>query len=187
LEGVIRTRVGYAGGTTVNPTYQNIGDYSETVQIDFDPVKISYEELLEVFWDSHNPATPPPSSQYKSIIFYHNEDQKNMASESMLRRASGLGKVILTEVIPFSEFYLAEDYHQKYYLLGEPILLDEFKAMYPNTGELIRSTAAARVNGYLGGNGDLKTLKEQLNSFGLTTGGKQKLLEIGTRLPAASN
>ena len=68
---MIRTRVGYAGGTTNNPTYRALGDHAETIQVDYDPTQISYEELLEAFWTSHSPTSRPWSRQYASIIFYH--------------------------------------------------------------------------------------------------------------------
>jgi len=184
---VIRTRVGYAGGTTNNPTYHNIGDHSETVQIDYDPTKISYEELLDVFWDNHNPTTQPWSRQYMSIIFYHNEDQNNITLASIERKETSLGQKIHTEVIPFSEFYLAEDYHQKYYLQQEPDLFSEFEAIYPEISQLIHSTAVARVNGYIGGYGSFESLQEQINSFGLSQTGIEKLLQIGHQLRAGTN
>ena len=82
---MVRTRVGYAGGTKDNPTYHNLGSHSETIQIDYDPVQISYEELLRVFWDSHLPIFPPFSQQYKSAIFYHDENQQRLAEESKVR------------------------------------------------------------------------------------------------------
>jgi peptide-methionine (S)-S-oxide reductase len=175
---VIRTRVGYAGGTTNNPTYHNLGDHSETVQIDYDPKIISYEELFKVFWDSHNPEEQPWSRQYMSIIFYHNEEQKSIALASMQREEAKSGQKIYTVVSPFSEFYLAEDYHQKYYLQQEPDLFGEFVAMYPAISQLIGSTAAARVNGYLGGYGELELLQEQISSFGLSDIANEKLLKI---------
>jgi peptide-methionine (S)-S-oxide reductase len=184
---VIRTRVGYAGGSTNNPTYYNLGDHSETVQIDYDPTRISYEELLEVFWDSHNPTTQPWSRQYMSIIFYHNEDQRSVALASLQRKEASLGQDILTEAIPFSEFYLAEDYHQKYYLQQYPDLFSEYTAIYPEIGQLISSTAVARVNGYLGSFGKLESLENQVNSFGLSLTGKENLLQIGRRLLSNTN
>ena len=172
---MIRTRVGYAGGTTNNPSYYNLGDHSETVQIDFDPTIITYEELLEIFWNSHNPIAQPWSRQYMSIIFYHNEDQKSVALASKHWKETRLGREILTEVIPFSEFYLAEDYHQKYYLQQKPDLFNEFAAIYPEIGQLILSTAVARVNGYIGGYGSFESLQKQINSFGLSPIGNEKL------------
>lgn len=76
LEGVIRTRVGYAGGKTDAPTYRHMGDHTETVQIDYDPGRITYEELLKIFWESHDPESRPYSVQYKNAVFFHNAAQE---------------------------------------------------------------------------------------------------------------
>jgi peptide-methionine (S)-S-oxide reductase len=122
-----------------------------------------------------------------SVIFYHNEDQKSIALTSKRREETRLGQEILTKVIPFSEFYLAEDYHQKYYLQQKPELFDEFAAIYPEIGQLIRSTAVARVNGYMGGYGSFESLQKQIDSFGLSPIGNEKLLQIGHRLPSNTN
>ena len=178
---MIRTRVGYAGGSTNNPTYYNLGDHSETIQIDYDPTNVTYEELLEVFWDSHYPTAQPWSRQYMSIVFYDNEDQRRLAIESKEREESRLGHDIVTEIIPYSEFYLAEDYHQKYYLRQEGELVRELIAIYPDISDLINSTAMARLNGYVGGYGTPETLEKELNSLGLSDTGKKRLLEIAGR------
>jgi peptide-methionine (S)-S-oxide reductase len=122
-----------------------------------------------------------------SIIFYHNEDQKSAALALKQREETRLGQEIFTEVIPFSEFYLAEDYHQKYYLRQETNLFNEFAAIYPEIGQLIRSTAVARVNGYIGGYGSFESLQKQINSFGLSTIANEKLLQIGRRLLSNTN
>ena len=175
---MVRTRVGYAGGTQKDPTYYNLGDHTETIQIDYDPTQVSYEELLAIFWDSHNPAKPPFSVQYQSIIFYHNEEQKRFALETKARVEAELKANVLTEIIPASEFYLAEAYHQKYYLQGVPVFKKEFGAIYPNINDFIASTAAARVNGYLGGNGTIAALQAEIESFGLSPAAKQKLLDF---------
>jgi peptide-methionine (S)-S-oxide reductase len=111
---VIHTRVGYAGGTTVDPTYKTMGDHTETLQVDFDPSRISYGELLDVFWTSHRPTSPPLSRQYMSAILFHNEEQRRAAEESRDRMAKTFGNVY-TRIAPFERFYLAEEYHQKYY------------------------------------------------------------------------
>ena len=79
MPGVVRTRVGYAGGTTQNPSYRSIGDHSEAIQIDYDPTRVSYEELLNVFWASHSPTVQPWARQYMSMILYHNAKQKRLA------------------------------------------------------------------------------------------------------------
>jgi methionine-S-sulfoxide reductase len=178
---VIRTRVGYAGGSKENPAYYSLGDHSETIQIDYDPTQTSYRQLLEVFWNSHNPIYESWSRQYMSIIFYHSEEQKRLAIETKESEEAKLGDRILTEIAPFSDFYLAEDYHQKYYLRQEPVLMAEFHAIYPATEDFIASTAVTRVNGYVGGYGELATLERGLGLLGLSEVGRQRLLEIAAR------
>jgi len=103
-----------------------------------------------------------------SIVFYHNEEQRQIAISSKEREEARLGHSIVTEIIPFSEFYLAEDYHQKYYLRQEPGLFQELSAIYPDIGDFIDSTAVARLNGYAGGYGTWETLEKELNSLGLS-------------------
>jgi len=144
---VVRTRVGYAGGSTADPTYRNLDGHSETIQIDFDPTQITYEQLLDLFWASHDPTSRPWSRQYASIVFFHDEEQRRLAVESSDREAARHGQEISTEVVPFSEFHLAEGYHQKYRLQQEPEFLDEFRSLYPNEQDFLDSTAAARING----------------------------------------
>ena len=175
---MVRTRVGYAGGTKADPTYRSLGNHSETIQIDYDPTQVSYEELLDLFWSSHNPASRPWSQQYASVIFYHNEEQKRQAVETREREAAIHSGQIYTEVVPFSEFHLAEDYHHKYRLQLVPDLAKEFQIIYPNNEDRVNSTAAARVNGYVGGHGTLAALQAELKSLGLSPEAEQKLLEI---------
>ena len=86
----MRTRVGYAGGEKKNPTYHSLGDHTETIQIDYDPKQISYAKLLEVFWRSHDPLSRSCSRQHKAAVFYHNEEQKRLATETRDRLATGL-------------------------------------------------------------------------------------------------
>ena len=175
---MVRTRVGYAGGEKENPTYYSLGDHSETIQIDYDPTRISYEELLAVFWDSHNTVYQQCSRQYMSIIFYHNEEQRRLAVEFKERKEASSGVKLFTEVIPFSKFYLAEDYHQKYYLRQVSALMKDFNAIYPAASDFVSSTAAARVNGYVGGYGTMETLQEEFSSLGLSEAGEKRLLEL---------
>ena len=179
---MVRTRVGYAGGATKDPTYYNLGDHTETIQIDYNPTQISYEELLDVFWDSHNPVQRPWSRQYMSVVFYHNEEQKKLAMETRDSEAAKIQGEIFTEIVPASEFYLAEAYHQKYRLQQVPDLMKEFSVMYPADKDLVDSTAAARVNGYLGGYGTFEALQAELSSLGLSPEGSQKLLDIVSAL-----
>jgi peptide-methionine (S)-S-oxide reductase len=178
MDGVIRTRVGYAGGTQENPSYYRLGDHSETVQIDYDPDRITYRELVDVFWQSHNPCSKPWSRQYMSIVFYHNVEQRKLAEETKEREEALQGKPILTEILPASEFYLAEAYHQKYYLRQELELLREYKTIYPDEIDFVNSTAVARVNSYIGGYGKSAALEEGLDSLGLSQLAAERLRYI---------
>jgi len=174
---VIRTRVGYAGGAKESPTYHNLGDHTETLQVDYDPSKISYEKLLELFWEEHDPTSRSWSRQYKAVVFYHDEEQKRLAIAGRDHLAAKLGKTIHTEVLPYSRFYAAEDYHQKYYLRGNRQILKQFQQHYPQAPDLMNSTAAARVNGYLGGYGTSASLKADIDRLGLSDAAREELLE----------
>ena len=175
---MIRTRVGYAGGTEPNPTYHNIGTHSETIQIDFDPEIVSYEELLNVFWSANAAYRSPYSRQYNSIIFYHDEEQKMLAEESYRKRLEGRPNTVLTEIIPYIGFNYAELYHQKYYLQVEKTLLQDALSSRDDFEGFMFSTTAARLNGYVGGYGDPITLEKELESYGLSDKGEKILLEI---------
>ena len=123
--GVIETAVGYSGGHQANPTYEDVctdrTGHAEVVRVEFDPGKVSFEELLEVFWLSHDPTQenrqgPDCGSQYRSVIFYHDEAQKKEA-ESSKAQFESLGRYrrpIVTQIVPAEPFYRAEEYHQQY-------------------------------------------------------------------------
>jgi peptide-methionine (S)-S-oxide reductase len=175
---VIRTRVGYAGGTKKNPTYHGLGDHAETIQIDYDPAKISYEGLLDIFWEDHDPTYPRLSRQYMSAIFYHDREQNKLAVESKDRETNKLKSTIYTEIVPYTEFYIAEDYHQKYALQRNSELMREFGIMYPSFDGIVSSTAAARANGYLGGYGNLRDLEAEINSYSFSEASKIQLLSV---------
>jgi peptide-methionine (S)-S-oxide reductase len=124
IEGVISTISGYIGGTKKNPTYEEVSGgatgHAEAVQITYDPTKISYEKMLDVFWRNIDPFTAnaqfcDSGSQYRSAIFYHDETQKNLAETSKKRLQSGFKQLIATEIVRATQFYPAEDYHQDYY------------------------------------------------------------------------
>jgi peptide-methionine (S)-S-oxide reductase len=124
LPGVVSTTVGYAGGTVKNPTYEQVSDggtgHAESVQIVYDPSKITYEKLLDVFWHNVDPLTPEAQfcdhgHQYRTVIFYHDEAQHRLAEESKAALAKRFTKPIVTEIVAATEFWPAEDYHQKYH------------------------------------------------------------------------
>lgn len=119
LPGVFRTRVGYAGGTTKSPTYQTLGDHTETTEIEFDPARISYGELLQQFWQKHDPYRPE-KPQYQSAIFTVGAAQATAARKSLDDAAEASGRKPTTRVEPLSGFTPAEEYHQKYYEKNRP-------------------------------------------------------------------
>lgn len=122
--GVESTRVGYIGGKMPEPTYRNVCSggtgHVEAVEVTFNPTLVSYEKLLDVFWNIHDPTTkdrqgPDTGSQYNSVIFYHSEAQKKVAMKSKKGRQKGTMKNIVTQIKGVKKFWEAEDYHQKYY------------------------------------------------------------------------
>jgi peptide-methionine (S)-S-oxide reductase len=125
LKGVLSTRVGYMGGTLKDPTYEDVctdkTGHAEVVEVTFDPKTISYENLLNLFWDIHDPTTknrqgPDIGTQYRSVIFSHTPEQKTIAEQSKndLERSGKYKKKIVTEITKASVFYTAEEYHQQY-------------------------------------------------------------------------
>jgi peptide-methionine (S)-S-oxide reductase len=123
--GVISTQVGYAGGKTDNPTYEDVcsddSGHAEVVEVTFDPTRVTYDQLLEIFWENHNPTTlnrqgPDIGTQYRSAIFYHSPEQQQLA-EASKRAMNASGKFrapIVTEITPAAPFWRAEEYHQQY-------------------------------------------------------------------------
>ena len=126
LKGVKLVTSGYSGGTIENPDYKTVSSgntgYAECIQIEFDPTEISFEVLLDIFWHLHNPTTinqqgADIGTQYRSVIFYHTEEQKRIAIESKnnLEKSAYYKNPIITQIIPFMKFYKAEEYHQDFY------------------------------------------------------------------------
>jgi hypothetical protein len=155
-----------------------LGDHSEAIEIDYDPTRVSYRELLDVFWTSHDPRSPAWSRQYMSAVFYHDEEQRRLAIETRDREAARRRGEIATEIVPASTFTPAEDYHQKYLLRQRSDLMTEFAALYPDPEDFAASTAAARINGYLGGHGNLTALQDEIENLGLSSAGSSRLLRI---------
>lgn len=125
IKGVTATRVGYSGGAKDNPTYKEVcadkTGHAEVVEVEFDPSEVTYDQLLQVFWDNHNPTTlnsqgPDHGEQYRSVIFYHNEMQKQAATKSKdaLSKSGKWKNPIVTYIEPAKTFWAAEDYHQQY-------------------------------------------------------------------------
>ena len=125
VEGVVDAAAGYEGGHTVNPTYKdvctNATGHAEVIEVDFDPSKVSYDTLLQVFWTSHDPTQvnrqgPDFGTQYRTVIFYHTPEQQQAATRSKeaLEKSGHFSRPIATQIVPAQPFYRAEDYHQQY-------------------------------------------------------------------------
>lgn len=170
--------MGYAGGEKVNPTYYDLGNHSEAIQIDYDPKIITYQKLLRIFWDNHNCKFKSFSRQYQSIIFYRDPKQKALAIQSMEEQEKKLNAKVVTEIISLSRFYLAENYHQKYSLQQNKNIAGMLMKIYPNFQDFINSTAVARVNGFIAGKGTCEQLTKEINTYGLDVASEKYLLNL---------
>ena len=139
---------------------------------------VTYAELLDIFWTNHNPTSRAFSNQYKSVIFYHDEEQKQMALETKKALSAKLDKPILTEIAPASDFYLAETYHQKYRLQQNVSLMELLAPQFETNEAFIDSTLAARLNGYLGGQISLAQLEEELDRLNVASESIEEILSI---------
>ena len=154
-----------------------MGDHTETVQVDFDPKKISYHQLLDIVWENHNYTHQTRITQYKNAIFYHNEEQHQQANASKQALEQRTGKRVQTSILPLKSFTLAEDYHQKY-LLKHSVLKNLLDKYYPHETQLVSSTAAARLNGYAGQNGTKEQLSREIQSLGVGVDGNKVLKKL---------
>ena len=137
VDGVISTRVGYIGGNFSNPTYKDVCSHktghAEAIEIKFDPSKVSYDDLLEIFWNTHDPTTlnrqgPDVGTQYRSAILFLNSEQKEIAIKSKVKQEESkrFVNVIVTQIVPASDFWEAEEYHQNYIEKKQKRILPNF-------------------------------------------------------------
>lgn len=178
VPGVVATRVGYAGGSTADPTYRNLGDHTESVQIDFDPSKVSFVKLLEMTWCKIDPYYKSAVRRYMSILFYHNPLQKAAIDSIVSAEEDRVGTAVAVDILPYDGFYLAEEYHQKYYLKTMSDFAEEYCEIFGTPGNLTGSTAVARVNGYVSGMGNMRQLEEEIDLLGLSEKGRDRLGRI---------
>ncbi len=174
----MRTRVGYAGGAKQHPTYRSLGDHTEALQVDYDPARISFAQLLEVFWQEHNPCGQPWSTQYKAILFYAGAAQQQAAEASAAAIGAERGASITTEVVPLGEFWPAEDYHQKYALRGEPQLARQVLALGDGEAAFRDSPVAAKLNAWCAGDLSRDDLAPQLRELGFELVGAGELRQL---------
>lgn len=178
LPGVLRTRVGYAGGTTLNPIYRQMGDHTETLEIDFDPAVLPYEEVLKHFWENHYPNRDEyKGRQYISLLRFHSVQQQETIGRIKEEMECRLGEKIETEIAPYWDFTLAEERHQKYYLKRYPRILGQLAQHYPNAESLQDSIFAARLNGFAKGFGNREKLKEEIRDWNISEESRRVLVE----------
>ncbi len=173
--------MGYAGGEKKAPTYRAMGDHTETVQMDYDPTRISYKQLLDIFWASHQPTSRNWSRQYMNVIFFHDDRQHKLALASKTKMEQEMGRKVKTGVLPVRSFTMAEDYHQKYILKGHRVLKEEVARIYPKHSDFVASTAAARLNGYVDGQGSNEQLQREIDQLGLGENGRRVLEGLVTK------
>jgi peptide-methionine (S)-S-oxide reductase len=174
--------VGYTGGTLKNPTYHNLGDHTESVEIDYDPVQTNYSALLRLFWEHHE-STVKRNRQYMSAIFYHSPEEKQEAEETMKDQQKKTVRPIVTQILPAGQFYAAEDYHQKYRLQQHPWLVAQLGV---EENHLFNSHAISRINGYAAGHGSLAVFEHEWPLLGVTEEVAEYLRKIVKNGPALS-
>lgn len=179
LPGVAGTTVGYAGGTTNQPTYRDMGDHSETVEIGFDADLISIDTLLETFWSNHNPVNINgyKGRQYQSLLLYRDERQAEAFNRVKERMENAKGHRLDTEIAPWAAFYPAEARHQKYYLKRYPDALEKLGGLYGSEEALLRSTLAARLNGVAKGYANLAPVLKEIQGWPIGPGERAAMIE----------
>lgn len=177
----MRTRVGYAGGTTPSPTYRSIGDHSEALQVDFDPARVSYEQLLDFFWQNHEPCATAWSRQYQAILFFGDAAQERAARASAALVHEREGRALRTEVVPLQRFFVAEDYHQKYALRQEHTLMQQLAPWFADEAAFRESPVTAKLNAYCAGDLRFPALQEALAPLGFEALGEGSLRTVRKR------
>ena len=147
VEGVVRTRVGYAGGSSEDPTYHDLGDHSEAIQVEYDPTVVSFADLLDVAVANHDPRRQPRKRQYQSVLFFDSADER----DTIETRLAEIPVTVETRVEPLDTFTLAEDYHQKYNLRSDAARLAAFEEAGYDDPAIRDSPAAARLNAAVAG------------------------------------
>jgi peptide-methionine (S)-S-oxide reductase len=161
VDGVVRTRVGYAGGTKHDPSYEVLGDHTEVVQMDYDPERVTFGDLLDRAFDAHTPLQQSRKRQYQYIVFVESDDQRAQLRSYLDANGYDPNR-IETRLESLSEFHLAETYHQKFNLSGARWATDPFASAGYDEAAIRESPAAAKLNAHLGGHEvDVPFLRER--------------------------
>lgn len=161
--GVVRVRAGYMGGDKVDPTYKDLGDHTETVEVQYDPQVTTFSNLLKVFWKYHD-YTAEYKTQYMSAIFYHDDEQKELAEKDKAEREAN-GEKVATKILLAKIFYKAEDYHQKYFLRQHKKLVEDLDI---SDEDFMYASRPSRLLCYIAGPGEEKDFDEEYPSLGLS-------------------
>lgn len=166
LKGIIRTRVGYAGGSTPAPTYKQMGDHTECLQIDYDPSQITFAEIARHFWNSHNSNRGNyKGRQYLSIFLFHDSYQEEVLEKIKQETQDTNAQLIGTEIVPLVNFTLAEEKHQKYYLKRYSSATQKLREHFLTEEAFTNATLVARLNSFVKGYGTLSSLKEEITEW----------------------
>ena len=168
--------MGYTGGSQPEPTYQRLGDHTESFQIDYDPTRLSYEALLAWFWKDADPTERPRNRQYMAAVFYADEAQKALALATARQALGERNGPIALPILPLGPFYRAEDYHQKYYLRRYTDLMREFSAY--SEREFEDSTVAMWLNACVGGELKWEELEAELEHFTLSEAERHRMRSL---------
>jgi len=152
----------------MNPTYHSLGNHTEAIQIDFAPEEIDFAAILDLIWTSHNPIGAARSSQYKSAIWFADDQQMTSINESTEPLKKKYERELTTEILPLETFFNAEDYHQKYVLQRHDSVMKQFKAYYRDFNDFVDSTSAARLNGFAYGCGSRTLFEQEQSTYGFS-------------------
>jgi len=152
----------------MNPTYHSLGNHTEAIQIDFAPEEIDFAAVVDLVWTSHNPVGAARSSQYKSAIWFADDQQLAIIDQSVEPLVERYQRELTTEILPLETFFNAEDYHQKYVLQRHDAVMKQFKAYYPDFHDFVNSTAAARLNGFAYGSGSKALFEQEQSTYGFS-------------------
>lgn len=180
IDGVLRTRVGYTGGDSLTPSYENLGNHIEVIEVDYDPAVISYRQLIEAYFSLYDATVRPYSQRVKSMIYYRTEDEKQIANTVKEEVFKRVGSPLYTEIDPLGVFYLAEDRHQLYYLKQEPSLYREITEIFPTEKVQLLSVLASKLNGFIAGYGTAPDLDKVLSQSGLSEASLARMTYILT-------
>lgn len=173
----MRTRVGYAGGSTPEPTHKQMGDHTETVQVDFNPDIVSYSDILYHFWHNHNPNRKKyRDREYISLVLYHDEQQKKVAWQTKRQLEEVRKEKMQTEISPYKRFTQAIERQQKWHIKRIPQAEEVLKSIYSSEKQFIDSVLVARLNSLAKGYGSIESVHQEISEEDVET--QEKLQDI---------